>query len=452
MRISHSSYSEYISKIGKDLIGEKLHSPILLNNRTIVFPFMERLHEVVVVSLNVKTPVLFMTKSDCFFSSFENQFLNRFRKYIGKTQIKGIKLKKDDLVLELVLESLEENEEYKLVIELIPNCPNIYILDSENRLKESYYKTKNRDLKNNEEFIPLKNEKFIDGEIVITEEFLKQIFDEEFVVRNKEKYAGFIKYINSKIRTNEKKIKNIENDVKIAGKNLIFQEIADDIFASGLNLKSHHKSYIFNGDEYALDEAKTLLENAQHFYKKAKKAKETISRSNINIENARKEIAEFMKILDDFSNGNEKKKDELVMLFVPSKRKKETKLTILNRPWKINYNGTIIYFGRNASQNDYLSFAMKLDREFTWLHIKDKSGAHLVIANKKPTESELLLASELSLLCSHVTSGEIVYTKKKSVRRGHVLGEALLKTYSTIKLNSVRKETIEIFESAVRCD
>ena len=133
-------------------------------------------------------------------------------------------------------------------------------------------------------------------------------------------------------------------------------------------------------------------------------------------------------------------------------QKKEIKETIFNKPYKLNLNGTIIYFGRNASQNDYLSFVMKLDREFTWLHIKDKSGAHLVIANKKPTEAELLFACEISLLCSRASSGEVVYTKKKNVRRGHTLGEAILKNHSTIKLNNIRKETIEAFALAKRVD
>jgi len=195
-----------------------------------------------------------------------------------------------------------------------------------------------------------------------------------------------------------------------------------------------------------------LLENANYFYHKTKKAKETISRSQINIENAKKEEQEYEEILAEFNQGNEKQKDDIVQTYFNFKKKKEVKKTNQNRPWKVNLNGTIVYFGRNASQNDYLSFVMKIDREFTWLHIKDKSGAHLVIANKKPTENELLTACELALLCSRCTSGEITYTKKKNVRRGHVLGEALVKNYSNVKLNNIRKETSNILEKAVRCD
>ena len=47
---------------------------------------------------------------------------------------------------------------------------------------------------------------------------------------------------------------------------------------------------------------------------------------------------------------------------------------------------------------------------------------------------------------------EISYTKKKNVRRGHVLGEAIIKNYSTIKVNSIRKENRDLLEKAKRCD
>lgn len=452
MRISHSSYKTYIAKLNEEIKGEKLYSPLLLNNKTLVFPFMEKQKEVLVICLNPKCPIVFKTTNDLFFSSFENSFLLKFRKYNGKSELKKVELDDNDLVVKMEMFSLDNYEEYSLVIELIPNHPNLFVLDKENYIKDHYFSSKIRNLKNGDKFTPLKNEELIDGEQGINPDFLKQIIDQEYEIRSKEKYAPFVKYINSKIKGANKKILAIENDVKIASKNLIYQEIADEILASGLNLKSHSKSFAFIDEEIDLDESKTLLENAQYFYKKSKKAKETIERAKINIENAKKEADEFASILEEFSSANEKKKDDLVSVYSNSKKKKETKPTIVNRPWKVNLNGTIIYFGRNASQNDYLSFVMKIDREFTWLHIKDKSGAHLVIANKKPTENELLTACELALLCSRCTTGEITYAKKKNVRRGHVLGEAIVKNYSNIKLNNVRKETVALFESAVRCD
>mgnify|MGYP003293749304 FL=1 len=135
--------------------------------------------------------------------------------------------------------------------------------------------------------------------------------------------------------------------------------------------------------------------------------------------------------------------DKFVLQSGLDKKHHQITQSVANSPYKINLNGTIILFGRNAVQNDYLSFGMKLDRDFTWMHIKDYSGAHIVIKNKKPTEAELLFAAELALIQSKKTAGEVIYTHKKNVRKGHTLGEAILKNYSTIKLNNVRKETIE---------
>lgn len=452
MRLSHSSYQNYIKKLSAEIVDVKLYSPLLLNNKTLVFPLMEKSKEVLIIDLNPKMPILFKGSNDLFFSSFENSFLQRYRKHFGKSQIKNIELSSKDLVIKLDMYSLDNFVDYELMVELIPSQPNLIILDKDKKIFDAYFSSKNRNLEKGQQYVELNNEKLIDGEIQINDDLLASKIKEEYEIRIKEKYSTFNKYLDSKIKGAIRKQKAIENDIKIACKTLIYQEIADDIFASGLDLKSHQNSYKFNDENIELDAAKTLLENAQQFYKKVKKAKETISRANLNIETAKKEEQEFLKIKEEFVNVNEHKKDEIVSIYSNTKKKKEIKPTVVNRPWKVNLNGTIIYFGRNASQNDFLSFVMKIDREFTWLHIKDKSGAHLVIANKKPTENELLIAAEIALLCSRATAGEVTYAKKKNVRRGHVLGEALVKNYSNIKLNNIRKETIALFESAVRLD
>ena len=452
MRVSHSSYKQYIENLAKQIDGESLYSPLLLNNKTIVLPFMERQKEVLMIVLNPKCPLLFKCQNEKFFSSFENSFLNKFRKHIGKSIINNLKLKDDDLVVSFDLYSIENDEHYKIIVELIPNHPNFIVLNEDNNLCDHYFSSKDRVFEKGKSFIPLTNEKLIDGEIEVNEELFNKLQKEEYDIRIKEKYAEFTKFLHNKIRSATKRISAIEGDVKKASENLIYQEIADDILTSCPDLKAHQKSIIYQKKEYELDESKTLLDNSMHFYKKAKKAKETIERANLNIENAQKEKEEYENILNEFVRVDENKKDDIVSIYSYSKKKKETKPTVINRPWKINLNGTIIYFGRNASQNDYLSFVMKLDREFTWLHIKDKPGAHIVIANKKPTDNELLTACELALICSRAQTGEIAYTKKKNVRRGHVLGEAILKNQSIAKLNVVRKETFDLFANAVRCN
>ena len=451
MHIEHSSYKKYTDSISEKLVGEKLFSPLLLNEETIVFPLMDEKHKSLVISLNSNTPLVYVINDDHFFSSIESKKIQKLRKLFAKSILKELHLDDNDNIVYLTLYNFESFETYKLIVELIKNRPNLIVLKEE-KIIEQYFHYKSRNLEfGNTYQKPAAIETQKDG-IKLDESLIEDIHKKQYEIRQLEKYRLFRKYINSKITLNKRKISHIQNDVESATKNLEYEEIANEILSLGLNLKSHQKEVELEKGALTLNEAKTVYENVESFYKKAKKAKETIKRSKANIDNALKELNEYEEIIRRLDSASEKEADELVSLYGQNNKKKEIKETIFNRPYKLNLNGTIIYFGRNASQNDYLSFVMKLDREFTWLHIKDKSGAHLVIANTKPTENELLFACEISLLCSRATSGEVVYTKKKNVRRGHTLGEAILKNHSTIKLNNIRKETIDAFATAKRVD
>lgn len=454
MRINHSSYSKYIESLQTKLTNESFYTPILLNNETMLFPLMEKKNSSLVISMNQKNPLVYLIDNDSFFASFEKSFAQKFRKEVGKFILRNISIDKNDFIITMDLESIEDfGKNFLLKVELIPTKPNILLLNKHEEILDFYSKNKSRELVRGHKYVAPEQSFVLEGGELFSNELIKEHFKNEYQIRLNEKFSDFKKYIQSKIKNAERKVRNINNDVLNAEKFLIYEEYANEIYTYHADkLKNHFDELEIDGTKIVLDSVKTVRENAEHFYKVAKKAKETISRSRINIDNAIKEKADFTAILEEFLSSNEKKADELVALYGQNHKKKEVKETIFNRPWKVNYNGTIIYFGRNASQNDFLSFVMKLDREFTWLHIKDKSGAHLVIASKKPTDNELLLACEISLLCSRATSGEIVYTKKKNVRRGHVLGEALLKNHSTIKLNTIREEAKEIFARAKRCD
>ena len=451
MRISHASYQKYIDKFAKEIEGKLLFSPILINNETLLFPFAENYNNSLVISLNNRCPLIYKINCDIFFKSFDNSFLQKFKKIFNRVIITNMRLYEKDNIVSFMLHSNESDECRTFVAELIPNCPNLIVLNDE-KIEETFYKNKNRDLSFGTEYKLPESLSELSGEQEITSEFLEAHFKTEDDNRYKEKYAEFIKFLNNKIKSANKKISSINGDLKKAEENQKYRGFADEIYTLGLDLRSKKESLELSGEIVRLDASKTLSENCQNFYKKAKKAKETMRHFQTNIDNAQKSVDEYTRILNEFENGNEKEKDKLVETYFPVNKKRETQETIFNRPWKYNLNGTYIYFGKNASQNDYLSFVMKLERDFTWMHIKNLSGSHLVICSRKPTETELLTAAEFALLCSHQKTGEIIYTKKKNVRRGHTLGEAIVKNQQTIKLNSIRKETKEAFAKATRLD
>ena len=451
MRISHSSYQKYIGNLAKEIDGKLLFSPILINNETLLFPFAEDYHNSLVVSLNNRCPLIYKINCDIFFKSFDNSFLQKFKKIFNRTFIHNLKLSSKDNVVTFELRSNETDESRLLVAELIPNCPNLVVVN-DGKVEEAYYKNKNRDLTFGANYKLPDSLNELNGDQEITEEFLQSHFKVEDELRYKEKYSEFVKFLNNKIKSANKKISSINGDLKKAEENQKFRGFADEIYTLGLDLKSKFESLELCGEFVKLDASKTLSENCQIFYKKAKKAKETMKHFQTNIDSAQKSLDEYNRILNEFNSAEEKEKDRILETYFPVNKKKETQETIFNRPWRYNYNGTYIYFGKNASQNDYLSFVMKLDRDYTWMHIKNLSGSHLVICSRKPTENELLLAAEFALLCSHQKTGEIVYTKKKNVRRGHTLGEAIIKNQITIKLNSIREESKEMFALAKRVD
>lgn len=443
MKLSLSSYQNYINDLKGKLIGERLYSPILLNNETILFPFENLKSQYLVVSLNNQNPLCYVIENNEFFSSMETHNFLKFKKQVGKTVIKNLNINEHDFILTLDLVNIDSNNEINLVVELISKKPDLlilkdgFVIDSLLRKHEL----------NSEYILPNKIVE-LNGNESINYDVFYQHFKNEIDIRKKEKYAAFTKFLTAKIKSIHKKIAQINNDVVIAKDNLAYEEIANEIFTLEYNLKGHYESICLSNGCIKLDESKTLLENIEHFYKKAKKAKETIKRSEANISNAQNELKEFEAIYNQFKNSSEKDADKLVEIYGKKNKKKEVAKTIFNTPYLINLNGTYIYFGKNASQNDYLSFVMKLDRDYTWLHIKDLSGSHIIICNKKPTEKELLFSCELALIMSKVSAAEVIYTKKKNVRRGHTLGEAILKNYSTIKVNKINQETIDIFASA----
>lgn len=447
MRLGLASYKKYILNLKSKIKDQSIFSPVLLNNETIIFPFERFKNNYLVISLNNNSPLLYLVENENFFSSFESYKFLQLKREIKKTIIKDIYLNENDFIVSIYLENIETGKTINLICELISKKPDLLLIENE-LIKISFLGKHELQTRY---FFPQRTLDF-KQENSLSDDDIKTHFENEIVIRKKQKYSAFTKFLTAKVKSINKKITQINNDVLVANENLKCEEFANEIFTLGYNLKGHYDSVCLNDRCIKLDESKTLLENIEKLYKKSKKAKETIKRSQININNAKNELNEYEEILNKFKNSSEKEADKLVELYGKKNKKKEIAKTTFNRPYSINLNGTYFYFGRNASQNDYLSFVMKLDRDFTWLHIKDLSGSHIVICNKKPTENEILFACEIALICSKVSTAEVVYTKKKNVRRGHTLGEAILKNYSTIKINSIRKESFDLFALAKRVD
>ena len=452
MRLNHASLSEYLKSIEPMFLGQSFYAPIALNNETVLFINSDKSHSFLCLSLNPKSPAIYVGKTDNFYSSFNLKFCNQLRALADQFLVVDYEVKPNDFVISLRLAiSNNKDEDLLLIFEIFPNHPNVIVTDLDYTIRFAFRHDKNRSLNHGEKYDFPVNEKLVDGDIKIDTNFVREHFENELAIRLQEKYADFIQNYRVKIKKCRTKINNIQNDVNKAKIQQNYQQIADNLLCLGLDLKQHLSSVEVDGKTIDLDSAKTVSENIQNMYKRAKKAAQTIKLANENIERANSEIKLYENIIDKLQQSKSEKEADKVVSAYSFKRKHETVTTEFNLPWRINLNGTYIYFGKNASQNDYLSFVMKMNRQFIWFHISELSGSHIVIASEKPTDNEILFAAELALYQSKQKAGQIAYTQKKNVRRGHTLGEAIVKNYKTIKLNSIREESIQKFLSAERC-
>ena len=143
---------------------------------------------------------------------------------------------------------------------------------------------------------------------------------------------------------------------------------------------------------------------------------------------------------------------ELGCLPPPKKGKKITpsKYAESLLPHQIVYNGVTYWFGTNARQNDFLSFALDTDKDHLWLHVKGSHGAHLIIRKSNPTDEEISFGCQICLLASGLNDGEVMYCVKSSVRKGSVPGQAIVKEYRSAFFRGIKAEAKEAYRLSGR--
>ena len=122
----------------------------------------------------------------------------------------------------------------------------------------------------------------------------------------------------------------------------------------------------------------------------------------------------------DFENFCFGKNEKKIMiksykLFTESKKPKFPDIK------KFEYNGFIIYMGRDAKSNDYLTFNIA-DREDIWMHVKGVPGSHVVVRVREnlPTDDVIRFAAEIAKKNSKSKgsqSSPIVYCQRKFVKK-----------------------------------
>ncbi|MGG1678775.1 NFACT family protein [Neobacillus sp. NRS-1170] len=243
------------------------------------------------------------------------------------------------------------------------------------------------------------------------------------------------RFILNEKEKNEKKIEKLENTLKEAEKAEQFQRYGElltaNLYAAKKGMKEievlNYYDELGGTITIPLDPRKTPSENAQKYFSKYQKAKNSVAVVMEQIEKAQLEVEYFDNLLQQVVSASPKDiqeiREELVEGAYIRERQKRNGKKIQNAKPVLDHflstDGTDIIVGKNNKQNDYLTNKLAA-RDEIWLHTKDIPGSHVVIRSKEPSEETVLEAANLAAYYSKARNSSSVpvdFTKVRHVKK-----------------------------------
>ncbi|VEF48460.1 fibronectin-binding protein [Bacillus freudenreichii] len=233
---------------------------------------------------------------------------------------------------------------------------------------------------------------------------------------------------------NEKKISKLEDTLKKSERADEYQLLGELLTANmhlakrGMKEISVVNYYDLDGGTISipLDPRKGPSENAQNYFSKYQKAKNSVSFVQEQIEQAKDEINYFDGLLQQLSSASvediDEIREELIEEGYIRRRQSRPRKKASNKPVIERYEATDkteILVGKNNTQNDYLTNKLAR-RDEIWLHTKDIPGSHVVIRSSDPSEETILEAAMLAAYFSKAKNSSSVpvdYTKVRHVKK-----------------------------------
>jgi len=230
-------------------------------------------------------------------------------------------------------------------------------------------------------------------------------------------------------------LENVNKDFKDAQEAELFQKrglaLVAHLYELGAKAFPKQKKIELDGLEIPLDPSKNYSDNAEGFFKKAKKLHRAVG----ELEGRMKDLEVKAVRTEKVTNAIEAAKSDEDLEKLAKDFEKE-KLEIPERPSGVeekeapeaklyleveSSDGFKILCGRNQEENRQVTFRQSKGND-VWLHAKGLPGAHVVIKeqrNKSVPLTTLLEAAQLCLYHSKIRKGkraEVDYTARKNVR------------------------------------
>lgn len=200
-----------------------------------------------------------------------------------------------------------------------------------------------------------------------------------------------------------------------------------------------------------LDPALSPARNAQKYFTRYKKLRDSIKHVNQQIKIAEENLRYFDSIQTAIDNADpqdiDQINDELInqgYIRKQKKNKRKNKITERNlNEFKLS-SGKHVLVGKNNYQNDWLTFK-KANKSDYWFHVKNMPGSHVILRDDQPSEDDIKEAAEIAAFFSkgkdsaHV---QVDYVQDKRVKKpnGAKPGFVIYTGQNSIEVTPVEKE------------
>ena len=443
-----------IASLKEKVVDNFIAKITVINKTDFLLSFSFYKNEQLYISLNHNNPFFGLVSKREDITTITGSLNEQLKQRIKNTYLEEISQLNDDRIIQLKLsfsDDFNAKLHYFLVIELIPHHPNLLILDDDKNIIFANHYT---DLISDRPIIRLgkytlpKKHESMERNVSINEfnHFIENQLDDTLKEKELNIYLPLIKYLEKEIKKCSRKELVLNEEIKDSSNYQQYKDNGDLILTYAYD--KEELANLINENNLDYDSTLSPIENANKQFKLYRKKKATIAHDqeelnkNIAREKQLKEDLETIKLLDIYKiNAMQSRYPKFI---------KKRNVTINPKyPFYTFINGTKYGFGRNAMQNDYLTFRLA-EKTHYFFHIKDFSGAHVIIMKDNITEEEIAIASQIAVYVSKKDIGEVDYAKVSTIKKGHKAGEVLLSTHSSYLVKKIEEEIKEAVRNASR--
>ncbi|HZJ89423.1 MAG TPA: NFACT RNA binding domain-containing protein [Bacilli bacterium] len=421
-----------------------------------LFEFTKRQN--IFVSCNNTTPFIARNVDKALFppGGELHSFALDSRRFLGG-KLMSVTIKNNDLVLALNFvrkDSYFKEETMTLMIELIPRHPNMFVINQDHAImsayRYSYDATKGgRLLRRGARYeLPPKSPDFAFKPSTEQDFYAAYLArDKEFI--KKQNYRELFIYLELKIKQKERLLRNYAKDYEQSLAAPAFYDAANYLLTT--QIAPEKDLFIVNDKTFPYKGHLSLYENTELLFKKGRKLKRAEKVISGLIKNAEDELAYLEMLFKQILHAEQKEELEEIRKELNLKPKKETRSVKFTKstPYFFKLQSATVMFGRNNLQNDFVTFQVARGNDY-FFHIKDESGAHVVVSGDNTQQDLIKLGAEVVLALAKKDDGEVIYTQVKYVKKGRLPGLVKLINYKSIFLRNVSNEIKELVKQADR--